>query len=302
MKSFSLLPVLLLEAVPIFALPRQARNSPPPSNSLLNNSGFENATLSHSLGGHAICVSGNVPVSVSATNYKINLGQLINQTVVTNDVVEIVQINSTFPEQSIQGNSTVAGTYSINAKLCLPVSGNNNSSTIQFLTHGIAFDKAYWDFAEGYSYVDAAAVAGHATFFYDRLGTGQSDHPDPTSVLQGPLEVEIAHSLIQSLRNGSFQDGQKYTSVVGVGHSFGSSLTQAVTAYHPADFDAAVLTAFSTDDSAMGATLFAFNPQIASVNQPERFSDLPNGYLVTQNSISMQLTFLRAPYFDPKSK
>jgi hypothetical protein len=44
----------------------------------------------------------------------------------------------------------------------------------------IGFDGSYWDFAatdQDYSYVSAAAKAGHATFRYDRLGTGNSEKP-----------------------------------------------------------------------------------------------------------------------------
>ena len=40
---------------------------------------------------------------------------------------------------------------------------------------------SYWDFSpdggDEYSYVAAAANAGHATFRYDQLGTGLSEHP-----------------------------------------------------------------------------------------------------------------------------
>lgn len=41
------------------------------------------------------------------------------------------------------------------------------------------------------------------------------------------------------------------------------------------------------------------NLDIASQNQPYRFSDLCNGYLVSSTAISLQLGFFRAPGFDP---
>lgn len=303
MKNISLLPLALLGTIPAQAFPLQTRSSPPVSASLLANSGLQNATLSLSVGGNAMCVTGDVLVPLSATSLNIDLGTFDNQTVVTNTVAQLVQVNSTFAKQAIQGNTTISDTYTINAKFCVPLTSNNtNSTTIHFLTHGIAFDKAYWDFAEGYSYVDAAAVAGYATFFYDRLGTGHSSHPDPIAVLQAPLQVEVAHSLIQSLRNGQFNNGQKYDRIVGVGHSFGSTITQGITAAYPEDFDAAVLTAFSTTSESMALTLAGFNPAIANQNQPLRFSNLSNAYLVTDTSISNQMTFFRAPEFDPKSE
>ena len=71
------------------------------------------------------------------------------------------------------------------------------------------------------SYVDAAADAGYATFSYDRLGVGASDHPDPIEVVQASLEVEVAHALIQALRDGVI-GGNTFYKVVGIGHSLGS--------------------------------------------------------------------------------
>lgn len=67
---------------------------------------------------------------------------------------------------------------------------------------------------------------------YDRLGVGKSDTPDGLNVVQAPLEVEIAHQLIQMLRAGKFGH---FSKVVGVGHSFGSIITQAITSQYPAD-------------------------------------------------------------------
>lgn len=40
--------------------------------------------------------------------------------------------------------------------------------------------------------------------------------------------------------------------------------------------------------------------QIASINQPFRFADLPNGYLVSDDTAANQFGFFRFPNFDPK--
>lgn len=299
-----ILALSLLAAGSGTSLPLQDRSFPDLSTSLISDSGLQNAFLSLSAGGNAICVQGDVSVAASTSlNQKVFIDNFTNQTNVTETVVEFIQVNSTFPTQVDGGNVNVSGPFNINAKICYPLTWNerNASSTIHFLIHGIAFDKSYWDFTEGYSYVDTAAAAGYATFSYDRLGTGASDHPDPTQIVQAPIQVEIAHSLIQSLRAGIFGK-TAYTRVFGVGHSFGSVQTQAITADYPEDLDAAVLTGFSTDGAAMVATLAAFNPNIANENAPARFGDLPNGYWITDTAISNQLTFLRAPNFPPSSK
>jgi hypothetical protein len=265
-------------------------------------SGFQEATASLSVGGKAFCISGNVPVSAAAHNENLLIQSPTNQSVVTNLFIKYVQVNSTLPTLVNGGDSAVSGTYNINAKLCYPLDwdASTHSKSLHFLIHGIGFDKNYWDFAEGYSYVDAAAAAGYPTFSYDRLGVGASDHPDPIQVVQASLQLEIAHSLAQSLRHGAFSN-QSFSHVIGVGHSLGSIQSVGLTAKYPNDFDAVILTGFSTSTASVPLTFVGFNPAIASKNQPLRFGDLPAGYLVSDTAISNQLIFLHAPNFDPKS-
>jgi pimeloyl-ACP methyl ester carboxylesterase len=169
------------------------------------------------------------------------------------------------------------------------------------LLHGIGFNQSYWDFAEGHSFINVAAKAGYPTFSYDRLGIGGSDHPDPIQIVQVPLQVEIAHSLISGVRDGK-AGGQKFKKVVGVGHSFGSIQSVRVLARYPKDFDAVVLTGFSTNTSALPTTFADFDNAIASQNQPTRFGILPNGYLVVDSAISNQFAFFYYPNFGPKSQ
>lgn len=161
------------------------------------------------------------------------------------------------------------------------------------------FDQSYWDFGPDYSYVDIAAEHGYATFLYDRLGVGLSDKPDPVQVIQAPIEVEIANVLATSLRDGKFSKS-KFSKVIGVGHSFGSIITQAITQQYPKTLDAAILTGFTTDVSNQPTFLQALNLALANENQPARFSSLNNGFLVSSTAISLQIGFFKAPNFDPK--
>ncbi|KAK9316491.1 catalytic protein [Lipomyces starkeyi] len=264
--------------------------------------GFKDPVLSLSAGGNAICITGTVAANVStSTNEKLHFREPSSQFAVTETFVEFLPVNSSLQTRVYGGDAFVSGTFNINAKLCYPVgwSAKTSSNTIQFLIHGIGFDKSYWDFAKQYSYIDAATAAGYPTFSYDRLGTGASDHPDPIQVVQSSLQVEIAHALIQSLRAGRFA-GQKFDHVVGVGHSFGSIQSIGITATFPKDLDAVVLTGFSINTNGLGITIADFNLAIASQNQPLRFATLPSGYLVTESSISNQFAFLRYPHFDPR--
>lgn len=195
-------------------------------------SGFTNATTKPSVGGAATCVEGIIPVTASAMNTLLNYPNPLNQSMITETIVEYLQVNATLPMTVLGAKTNVSGTWDINAKLCFPAN-STPSSKVQFLTHGVGFDGSYWDFySEDYSYQNAAALKGYTTFSYDRLGTGSSAHPDPIQTVQTPLELAIAHSLTQSLRLGAIAS-TSFTKVIGVGHSLGSALTSAVTPTTP---------------------------------------------------------------------
>ena len=107
--------------------------------------------------------------------------------------------------QNIIKNTTTSGTFKIHAQLCVPKS-SKKKDILQIATHGVHYDSRYWDSKyqpEKYSYVDATLKAGYSILTYDRLGTGQSDHPDAYDVVQAPLELEILRQLTLMARNGT---------------------------------------------------------------------------------------------------
>lgn len=256
--------------------------------------GFKIPEQSKSANGTATCVGGIVTVNASATNYKLNFPIPPDQETVTQTIASMLAAGSTFSKDILAGNGTVSGTYEINARICYPSSGINPKA-VQFLTHGVGFGLGYWDFAPGYSYVDAAAVAGYTTFLYDRLGVGGSSKPDPIQVVQAPLEVNIAHQLIQMLKAGSIAS-TKFENVIGVGHSFGSEVTEAITVQYPNDIAAAILTGFTTGQAGLPTFVTSLDLQIAAQNNLS-FAGLNNGYIVTANSIGNQFAFLKWPGF-----
>jgi hypothetical protein len=271
-------------------------------NPFTNTQGFLNPTFSTSSGGFANCLSGNIKVPATATaNEKLLFPEPVDQYEATASFVHFLQGNSSQAAEINGGPSTVSQTFNIAAKLCYPKNWSGSTSTIQFLTHGIGFNQSYWDFMEGYSFIDVAAKAGYPTFSHDRLGVGASDHPDPIQIVQAPIQVEIIHSLVNLLRGGTLA-GQIFKDVVGVGHSFGSIQSVGVVAKYPKDFDAVVLTGFSTNASALSLTFADFNSAIANQNQPDRFGSLPNGYLVVDNAIANQFAFFYYPNFDVNSE
>jgi pimeloyl-ACP methyl ester carboxylesterase len=260
--------------------------------------GFAGTNIIFSAEGKAICIEGMVNVTASANNIKFNLEEPENNLQVTELLVEAFQVNSTLDERIVAGHNVVSGTYSIYSQLCYPRTSAPSTATIQFLIPGIGYDRNYWNFAPNYSFVDVAASHGYTTFSYDRPGTGRSSHPNPIQVMQLPFEIEVAHQLISKVRSGAIAS-QPFTSVVGVGHSYGSYTTLGLTAKYPADFDAAVLTGFSPDTSGALLAFATTDLVIASGAVPERFAHLSNGYLTANSIVGNQAFFFRAPGFDP---
>lgn len=263
---------------------------------------FSNQSYGTSANGKAACVSGKINVTASASNTRLLLKSPASQAELTQTTVDMAQAGSNYMQRVNAGPNQVNGTFQIFSKLCVPnnASAASNVQTLQFLSHGGTLDHTYWDFAPGYSYVDAAATAGYATFSYDRLGTGLSDHPDPNQIAQAALQAEIAHVIIQGLRKVRVQ-GKGIEKVVGVGHSAGSSLSLAVVGKYPRDFDGLVFTGISASADSIPISQISFNLSPAPLDPSGRFKGLDMGYL-TQGAIpqAFQFSFFRYPEYDPK--
>ncbi|KXS94639.1 hypothetical protein AC578_2244 [Pseudocercospora eumusae] len=294
----ALVVALTLQSQLCFAQPTRTPDSPVSEDdfrsAIVN---IKNATWHLPRSGPAKCVSGIVEVTAATTkNLAFDYELPKNQSQVAELAVDFLTASSGFPEALVTGMQKAGGTFSIGSTLCLP-KNNTKPSTVQILTHGFGFDRFYWDFAPGYSWVDIAAQHGFATFYYDRLGVGESDTPDALNIVQAPLQVEIAHQLIEMLRSGHF--GVGFPEVVGVGHSFGSGITQGITAQYPQDLNGTILTGFSLNSTGQNSFLASLNLEIASANAPYRFASTPPGYLVSSTAISQQIAFFKAPGFDP---
>ena len=253
--------------------------------------------------GNSRCIAENVQVSVKSNNVKLLLAEPANQTVATETFQELLQANSNLFARVNGGPNVITGRFSIYGKLCFPSDPKaaKKVQTVQFLTHGDTLDSTYWEIAPGYSYIDAAVTAGYATFSYDRIGVGRSEHPDPLQVVQGPIQVEIAHALVTLLRAAKIGP-LSFKNVVGVGHSAGSTVTNGVTTKYPQDFDAVILTGTSTSAAFVNTAVASFDLTIANTDASRKFAGLSNGYLVQPLQQSIQFPYYRFPNFDPKSK
>ena len=192
------------------------------------------------------------------------------------------------PDHGIIENTTISGTYSIRAQLCVPTQATSKRSILQIATHGGHYDSRYWDSEykpENHSYVYASLAAGYSILTYDRLGNGQSDIPDAYRGVQTALELEILLQLTRKARDGSLApatDDHVYIpdKIVHVGHSFGSVLTTAFLATYPDDTDGGIITGFALNDY-FGRTGFSsWYAQYAAGQGWDR----PSGYIVNQKS------------------
>jgi pimeloyl-ACP methyl ester carboxylesterase len=260
--------------------------------------GLRDASISTSTGGKAICISGLIDVTVSATQPVLGISEPANNTELVALVTDVVQPTSNLSQTVVQGMAEVNGTYEIFSQLCFPKAATAlNTSSTQFLIHGGGYDSRYWDPAPGYSYVDTAASHGHVTFNYDRLGVGLSSQPsDPINIPQKPLQIEIAHTLIQQLRAGALLN-LTFPSITGVGHSFGSNQLYTLVSQYPSDLDAAIFTGFSKVATGQGTSVVGLNAGLANQVDPTRWRALPNGYIASRDASGGQFFFLRWPNF-----
>ena len=166
---------------------------------------------------------GLLPIPVKANVRRLAIAKPANQTGVTEVLQELYQANPQIFARTIGETVLIQATFNIDATLCLSLNTTRlqGAKTVQALSHGIGFDKSYWDIAPGYSYVDAAAAAGYATMAYNRLGVGNSDHPDALQTMQATTDIEIQHGVVQSLRNPGGHLGS-FEHVIGTAHSYGA--------------------------------------------------------------------------------
>ncbi len=145
---------------------------------------------------------------------------------------------------------------------------------------------------------DAVDQYGYSTFAYDRLGIGESSHGNPLNEIQALLEVDALRALTVGLRAGSLPGiSHAYSTVVHVGHSYGSEHTDALTAMYPTLSDGIALTGFSQNGSFVGEFNLASN--WIEANEVAALSAYPLGYLAAGTIQAVQSNFFAPGDFSP---
>ncbi|KAH6688583.1 Alpha/Beta hydrolase protein [Plectosphaerella plurivora] len=243
-----------------------------------------------------------VEVDLSAQNVVFNLETPKTNIDVTNYITNMAKHSVNYAESISTGTTTVKGKYELQATYCEPDSGP--SKVLQILTHGIAFDRKYWDLPfnnYNYSYVKTAVDDfGFSTITYDRLGLGQSSHGDPISEIQASLELDALRALTEKLRGGKIPKLAKkaFDKFVHVGHSFGSILSYSLTVENPALSDGLILTGFTQYGNYV--PYFLLGSAFVQANSRKELRDYANGYIAPGVASAVQLTFFAPGQFDPK--
>jgi pimeloyl-ACP methyl ester carboxylesterase len=251
------------------------------------------------------CTNLTVPVDLSARNGVFNVKAPQNDIEVTNFILDNTQQGANYSQAVLQGYATVSGHYELAATYCVPDDDEHGCpQAVQLLTHGIGFDRSYWDlpFNSGnYSYSKVATDEyGYATFSWDRLGIGMSSHGDPVQEIQALLEVDGLRALTQALRSGAIEGiDTPFDKVVHVGHSFGSAHTYALTAMYPTISDGIALTGFAQNGSFL--PFFGLGGNFVDVkSNPVLAPSYDHGYLAAGNPSAVHTNFFSPGSFDPE--
>lgn len=247
------------------------------------------------------CKNLTIPITASAPNGVFSLDAPANNIEVTNFILNLGQQGSNYTEEVLESIKSFTGDYEIAATYCEPDHGP--SSVLQILTHGIGFDRSYWDVPfnnYNYSYVaEAVDQYGYSTFTWDRLGIGMSSLGDPVQEIQALLEVDALKELTLAIKAGKV-DGipncfEKYTHA---GHSFGAQHTYALAGFYPDITDGITLQGFSQNGSFV--PFFLYGGNFIQANTVDALSKYPDGYMAAGNPSGVQTNFFSPGHFDPE--
>lgn len=247
------------------------------------------------------CVDFMLPVTVTAQNVEYNIVHVNNNIDAVAYAVDLDTWSSPSEADRVIRNITVSDAYNISTQLCIPPDGSKQDH-LQIATHGLFFDKRYWDVGVNpseYSYVDAALAAGYSILTYDRLGTGLSDKPDAYTVVQTPLQLEILRGITEMARSGQLlqyatgitQSNVSFDKIIQVGHSLGSSIVAALLTTYAALSDGAVFTGFLMNEHLPESRRTEFGLEYAAENDPVLFGDRSSGYMVAGTRSAIQTGF-----------
>ncbi|MCJ1393959.1 hypothetical protein MMC18_006836 [Xylographa bjoerkii] len=254
----------------------------------------------------AVCFNYTIPIGINAEFLVYNSSEWANNNDLTQATIDFVTRipNKPSPFTATPSNETTK--YAISATLCTPKNTSAGySKTIILASHGLGFDRSYWNIGyepDTHNFAQFAVSQGYSIFFYDRLGVGESERISGW-INQFSNQNAILTELATLIKAG------KYTGPIGtpnsvalIGHSFGSVLSHGVAAFAPNTIDALILTGYNLNGTAVNLPLVvqAWAPQIASTEAvfTGQDAELDNGYISWPDVYANINTFFKAPNYD----
>lgn len=139
---------------------------------------------------------------------------------------------------TFNGTQKINDKFSMHAVYCRPTAKHHKHvDVLKIFVHGITYNSTMW-FGYGfddseYNWPALANAQGYHTLIIDRLGHGLNTKTlDPFNVIQTPLQVEVMHALIQTLRtNPSNVLGAKFSKIIYVSHTHHLITTKPANSY-----------------------------------------------------------------------
>lgn len=226
------------------------------------------------------CKNYTIPLTITSPNLAFALPTFRNNFDVA-DFIDTISSRNASTAASVVSTTrqNITASYKIFATLCQPTSKISRSKTVLIATHGLNFDRTYWNpdlNKSKYSFVDWAVSRGYSVLYYDRLGVGLSSRVSGY-VAQLSNQVAILAEISRLVKEGRYVgDLGKPEAVVLVGHSFGSAVSLNTVAQFPALVDGVVLTGFSLNETYTNLLGFieAVGLRIAAEQDSERWGGL----------------------------
>lgn len=163
------------------------------------------------------CTEFRIPLTATASNevFPIPVGLNYSNPAAISGLVQTVlgDAGTVYPVIPTTFTGIIAGRY------CEPeVTIANRSDVVQLFMSGVTENNLYWfglGYPNGYdgneySTVDYASKQGYPTFVIDRIGVGNSTHPDPILQQQVNLEEAVSHQLVTMLKAGTAVPGTSH--------------------------------------------------------------------------------------------
>ncbi|KAF2727034.1 alpha/beta-hydrolase [Polyplosphaeria fusca] len=202
--------------------------------------------------------------------------------------------------EPISGYENATSTYQLAGTFCSPSKKvGNKEKTVLLATHGGGYDRRYWASSympSKYNFVQYALENGYSVFYYDRLGTGQSQIVSGYES-QGANQVELIAKIASSIRSGRYSGSIEASKVVLVGHSLGSVFSAGAIIKYPSIAEGQFAAGATSLTLKAGLSATFQNALLASTVNPPFKRD--SGYVVIGDIYAHARSFFSQPFDIP---